>query len=59
MKGEEFEYFGIRFFVIQVNGNWAYRVPGWCYEDNLVSSGEAITKAEDYIEENYYKILNS
>ena len=59
MKGKEFDYFGIRFYVMQVNGKWAYRVLGWCYEDNLKSSGEAITKAEDYIEANYDKIINS
>ena len=44
---------------MQVNGKWAYRVLGWCYEDNLESSSEAITKAEDYIEANYDKIINS
>lgn len=58
MKGKEFEYFGIRFYVMQVNDNWAFRVPNWCYEDNIESSGEAILRAEDYIETNYDKIVN-
>lgn len=60
MKEKEYEYLGIRFNIsMMTNKKWCCRVPGWYYEDCIGSSSEAIAIAENYIEQNYYKILNS
>lgn len=57
---KEYEYFGIWFNIsVMPNGKWCCSVKGWYYEDNIESSSKAIAIAEDYIEQNYYKILDS
>ena len=58
LYGDEYEYLGKKFFVSRMKGRqrWIARVPGWYYEDFIVSTSEAIRKCEEYIEENYNKL---